>query len=467
MKAISLFSGPGGACEGLRRAGFNVVGIEMEDSAVATARAAGHRAIHSDVRADSPEGFMRTAFAGGRLDLLQASPPCQGLSRAGTGAGRDDLELLLHSIDKVASQPTYLQEHEADLRMDLLVKRCADERSPLTFEVVRWIVSLKPRMVMLEQVPAALPIWEAIADLLRSLGYEAWAGFVHAEQFGVPQTRKRAMLLAGHGVEGDLAPIPTHSKYHSRSPERIDEGVQRWVSMAEALGWGVDELVGFPRKADDKGGVIHIDGTAYRKRDLRESGKPSQVVTEKARSWERYMPTHFGDVVNRNGSIRPIDAPSPAITASADNGNFRFIDRDDHSDYLEGRGAYARIDRQALRKAVEPRVNNQSGTEFDLGWPMDRPSPVVAGRGLVTMLGANANRFNGATKSRNDGIRVSVQEAGILQSFPADYPWQGTRTQQFQQVGNAVPPHLQHSLTIHLLQCVSEMPDTTETQLGA
>jgi DNA (cytosine-5)-methyltransferase 1 len=41
-----------------------------------------------------------------------------------------------------------------------------------------------------------------------------------------------------------------------------------------------------------------------------------------------------------------------------------------------------------------------------------------------------------------DVVRLTVQEASILQSFRPDYPWRGTKTAQFQQVGNAVPPLL-------------------------
>jgi DNA (cytosine-5)-methyltransferase 1 len=36
--------------------------------------------------------------------------------------------------------------------------------------------------------------------------------------------------------------------------------------------------------------------------------------------------------------------------------------------------------------------------------------------------------------------RISVAEASVLQSFPPDYPWQGTRSRQYLHVGNAIPP---------------------------
>jgi DNA (cytosine-5)-methyltransferase 1 len=222
-------------------------------------------------------------------------------------------------------------------------------------------------------------------------------------------------------------------------------GSRKTIAKERAEGRWIDQPEDHPLRDSQMFGNLYVetgqqweDAEGNVVKQQRDCDLPAPTVTGNTKAWkihdrEGNEVTHMGDVRNKNGCVRPVDAPSPTLTASMDNGNFRWVNREE------------------LIKEVEPRVNNQSGTEFDLGWPMDRPAPVIAGRGLVTMPGANANRFNGSTKSRNDGIRVSVEEAGVLQSFAPDYPWQGTKTKQHEQVGNAVPPLLQKALTQHLL----------------
>jgi DNA (cytosine-5)-methyltransferase 1 len=425
MSAIVLFSGAGGTTQGLLDTGlFNTIAsVELDQHAADTARAAGHNVIQADLTSLDPWEIYRGLRRPMDEIFLQASPPCQGFSKAGKGEGRGDIGFLFQALDALRGFDEDQAEFVIPTLYGQLIEQCVHEGSPLLFDVIRWIAEVKPDYIMLEQVPTVLPVWERIAELLEEWGYGVWTGKVYAEQYGVPQTRTRAILMAA-GEYAVGPPTPTHSKYHNRTPTKLDEGVPPWVSMAEALGWGERDLVGFPRKNDGRDDPIILDGQEYRSRDLREAQFPAFVVTEKGRSWMRF--THMGDVYNSKGCIRGVDQPAPTMTASMDNGNFRWHNR----------------------------VNNQSGTEFDYEGQASQPASVVAGREVVTFRGANANRFNGRTKSRNDGFKVTVQEAGVLQSFPWEYPWQGTKTQQYQQVGNAVPPLLQKMLTQDLVNQV-------------
>lgn len=524
QRVIELFAGPGGYSEGLSMLGLKrqqAVGIEFEANACQTAEAAGHRRLKADVTALSPLEVACFYFPStqGKITGFHASPPCQGFSMAGKGKGREDSELLLSALSLVAAGV-----HTAEQAIARVKEHAQDDKSHLSLEPLRWIVDLNPEWVTLEQVPAVLPLWEGYAEVLRAWGYSVATGNVQAEQYGVPQTRKRAILVASRVLEVQM-PVPTHSKYYARTPDKLDAGLPKWVSMAEALGWGGHDLVGFPRKYDGRGEAVTLDGEEYRGRDLREGDLPAFVVTEKARSWDRF-PQSATTNNSHPQQVRSIDAPAFTVTGSGRNVGWRFTGLEPKEvEYVNGtheKAARRTADKPAptvmfgarlnsvdwhlcptnlrpnaavrgmdqpaptmafghetprwvspeeleeyrarLAAEVEPRVNNQSGTEFDLAWPADRPSPVVAGRDLVTMPGANANRFNGSTKSRNDGIRVTVEEAGVLQSFPADYPWKGTKTAKFQQVGNAVPPLLGARVALAALGCASVSVTLTNAQ---
>ncbi len=317
------YAGPGGTCEGMRMLGLRPVGIEWDAAACATRAAAGHLTIRADL------ATYRPLHAPGSVRGYWASPPCQTFSAAGKGKGRQQLEQLVSIIDREAWD-------EADQ---------LDPRTRHVVDAARAAITLRPEWVGMEQVPPALPVFGAIARRLRAHGYTAWVGVVNCANYGIPQTRKRVILM-GSRVRAVRPPDATHSAIPADS---LFGTTERWVSMADALGW----------------------------------------PTWRAGVWE------FVNGAQEHATRRPMTSPSPAILASADNGDSRF--------------QFA---------GVEP------GT---------RP------------------------------IKLTVRDALILQSFRPDYPVQGTKTKQFEQVGNAVPP----LLAAHVVAALVGVPFAPELEQAA
>ncbi|MDX3519878.1 DNA cytosine methyltransferase [Streptomyces scabiei] len=366
---VELFRGPGGWAEGLRLLGLADVGLEWDTAACRTAHAAGHATIQTDVASYPTAPFT------GRTTGLIASPPCQAWSRAGKRGGLADQPLVQQAVHDLA--------HGRDTRAALL-PRCRDERSLLAAEPMRWLADLRPQWVCLEEVPDVLPLWRQYALYLQQWGYSTWTGVLNAADYGVPQTRKRAILIASR-VRAVTAPAPTHAK----APELdlFGECLEPWVSMADALGWTDGLTVNTRGQRKTPGGnEFPADG-------------PSWALTEKTRSWVLHT--------NRNqlpdGSRQtadPYTGPAPTFTVKAGG---QWVLR--HNSQKNA----------TVRPATEP-----AGTLF---------------------FGHHCNNVSWENEQA-ESVRITVAEAAVLQSFRPDYPFQGTKTKQFEQIGNAVPPLL-------------------------
>lgn len=195
-RAASLFCGAGGACLGLRQAGYEVIaGVDFDPLALATYAAAGGHAVQHLITEEVPVPSEWVEPMTG-LDLLWASPPCQPWSRAGKMKGAED-------------------------------KRDA---WPATIAAV---ALLKPRWFVAENVRGVEQhLDEYVIPALRRLGYVAGWRCLNAADYGVPQTRQRVILVAG--PERFRWPMATHGDPKSLRP--LFDTRQPWRSMGEALG---------------------------------------------------------------------------------------------------------------------------------------------------------------------------------------------------------------------------------------
>ncbi|MFF7130354.1 DNA cytosine methyltransferase [Streptomyces sp. NPDC008240] len=388
---VDLFSGPRGWSEGLRMLDLTDIGLEWDTAACRTARAAGHLTVQCDVAA-----YPTAPFAG-RITGLIASPPCQAWSRAGKRGGLQDQPLVQRAVHDLA--------HGRDTRAELLAQ-CKDKRSLLAAEPMRWLCDLRPEWVCMEEVPDVLPLWKQYALYLQQWGYSTWTGVLNAADYGVPQTRQRAILIASR-VRKVTAPDPTHAK----APEMDLFGVclEPWVSMAEALGW-VDGLI-----VNTRGERKTAGGNEF------SADRPSWALTEKTRSW--VLQTNRGHVRTdgQRQLVNPERQPAPTVTTKT------------------GEQWMLRSNSQA--KAAVRNIDEPASTLF---------------------FGHRCNEVAWTDGTEKRGITQA--EAAVIQSFRPDYPWQGTKTKQFEQIGNAVPP----LLAAHVVSAATGIPmPHTSDQLAA
>ncbi|WP_152420256.1 DNA cytosine methyltransferase [Halorubrum distributum] len=282
-----FFSGCGGLDLGFERAGFDVaLGSDQWEPAAETYRRnfPDTEFVEEDVRElDAPA--IREAVAGAGydpdgVDVVIGGPPCQGFSRL------NNEQIELDEMEK-------------------------DRRNTLFEEFLRVVSVLEPQLVLMENVRDLINrqtsddryVKDLIVDEFAAHGYKCEYRVLEAEQYGVPQKRRRIFFM---GTDRDV-PI--------RFPEpTTPEG--QWRTAGEALADATDDLPNMTyadtgEKTLER--IRHVPPGGYY-RDL-----PDRLKTKKYQCDCEDTDTcpHEPEIVKRYGTyLRRLDPEEPSLTVS-------------------------------------------------------------------------------------------------------------------------------------------------------
>jgi DNA (cytosine-5)-methyltransferase 1 len=165
MKLLSLFSGAGGLDLGFEQAGFEIIAANEYDSTIWDTYEKNHKAplIRGDIR-----GIQSSMFP--EIDGIIGGPPCQSWSEAGSLRGIDD------------------------------------PRGQLFYEYIRILEEKKPKFFLAENVKGMMAqrhssAVDGIISQFESAGYDVFVQLLNANDYGVPQDRKRVFYI---GMRKDL-----------------------------------------------------------------------------------------------------------------------------------------------------------------------------------------------------------------------------------------------------------------------
>lgn len=280
LVAVELFAGGGGVAVGIKDAGYRVTAAVELDKHAAQTYLKNHPETHllvTDVREVKASQLLE--LSGGKIDLLAACPPCQGFSTLTNKYRRED------------------------------------ERNALVLEVARIVEETLPTAIMFENVPGLAvkgkKLFDELLTRLEALGYQCSWKVVQLADYGIPQCRRRLVLLAGRGFSIEV-PLRTHSANGKG-------GLKKWKTLHSAIGHIKADAVELP-DTWDRGGpkavnwhVVRRLSDVNRDRLLATKAGASRGDLPKTLRPECHKETDhgFSNVYGRMSW----DAPSSTITA--------------------------------------------------------------------------------------------------------------------------------------------------------
>ena len=406
--AIDLFAAPGGLSLGFEMAGFRVLAaVDIDSRGMETYRFnfPKTKTIVKDIRKLGAKELMKTAeINAGELHVLVGGPPCQGFSTIG--------RVKIASLAREGKW-RHLKIHHP--------RFIDDPRNVLYKEFMRMVKDIKPMFVVMENVPGMMSyrngeVVRQIIEDFRILGYRASAKVLNAADYGVPQIRKRIIFIATRIEKAPLVfPRPTHAPRPAKSViEYVGnrDAVHRvlpYVTVWEAIGDLPDPVPGRPGLSDYP---IPYD------RD------PFSDYQKFMRSWGGGPPDGMvHNHITRQHSQR---------------------------DLL----AFSVLKEGQWWKDLPSEIKRLYGYRDDIFKDkMKRLKRDAPSWTITAHLHKDGYMYIHPTQPRS----ITVREAARLQSFPDRFIFRGSRTDQFKQVGNAVPPLMARAIAAEIRHALEEV----------
>jgi DNA (cytosine-5)-methyltransferase 1 len=367
--AISLFCGAGGCSLGFKQAGYSVLYANDNNyAAVSTYNKNFPDTICTldDIdRLDFEQILIDLKLKAGELDVLIGGPPCQGFSTAGSRFWDDPRNYLLKSYMIALS-------------------------------------TIKPKWFIMENVEGLLTsnkgiyIYEAIKSFIE-LGYLIRVEKVYSQEFGIPQRRKRVLIVGN----------------------RLGHNFQ----MPEA--------------------TIKISGQIFRNSDVTIShaiqGLPSPTNCSKDELSYKFSPIDDFDSFLRNGTNKVTEHYHPEIQE---------IQLERISALKPGqtmKDLPEKLQHESFKKRANRRVADGMPTEKRGGAPSGLKR-LYANEPCLTITGASTRELIHPKENRP----LTIRECARIQSFPDSFIFHGNASQKIQQIGNAIPPMLARIFAEHI-----------------
>ncbi|NEO12705.1 MULTISPECIES: DNA cytosine methyltransferase [unclassified Moorena] len=368
--AISLFCGAGGCSLGFKQAGYSILYANDKDAAaVETYRINFPESLctNEDIdNVDFGKVLSEIVMKPGELDILIGGPPCQGFSTAGS-------------------------------------RFWDDPRNNLLKQYVKALTIVNPKWFIMENVEGLLTsnkgkyVYEA-AKAFIELGYWIRIEKIYSQEYGIPQRRKRVLIIGnrlGHDFRMPAPKFKVSGQLFRNSDITISHAINSLPPATKDKGTLLKPLTSPPQ--DDFDSLLR--------------GNATQIS-------DHYYPSMNGIQLKRITALKPgqtmKDLPEE-------------------------------LQHQSFKKRANRRVADGMPTEKRGGAPSGLKR-LIGNEPSLTITGAATRELIHPVENRP----LTIREAARIQTFPDDFVFCGNASQKIQQIGNAIPPILARVFAEHI-----------------